>query len=392
MINLKEGEILINKDLVELFGTHIQKVSFEKKSKLEGKTKKRLLGELGRYCNFTEKRRSQTIYVINEVFDKPLDKSLDKRVNNGRVSIFRDNAYYMMMYTLREQAIYANPIYLTTREMLGKTCLVSNNFLVASKQGYATATAIYFNTEERYVNSFINDVRSRGQYIVESTLEQLRKDNMLMWSKEFYIYEYEQELTQHFKKPKVYGKVKSKGRIATDKEKEFIMGVRSEVAKEMGYTDKSLNVLIQDGKYNIFNKRVLDKLREENIHSYYYTYKIILNRKGVKYELDEFEKSTQAEHLNAKFVDKSKELTESRFKKNQINFGDGLEANKSRTSSIRGQQEFREISMVLIDLLIDKDADGTIGEGIIATKLDLDKELVEGIKLLENIGDEGVWE
>lgn len=68
-IDIAQGQVLTNKDLVELVGTYKQKEIFKKKGTIKGNTKTSLTNKLGEYCTFIEIKEGRNVsYLITEVF------------------------------------------------------------------------------------------------------------------------------------------------------------------------------------------------------------------------------------------------------------------------------------------------------------------------------------
>lgn len=79
------GKVLNNMELVELLGTEAQKEAFKKNNKLYANTKKALLRELERLCNFKEiKVKNKVNYVILKIFAEQKERNYKENARNSK--------------------------------------------------------------------------------------------------------------------------------------------------------------------------------------------------------------------------------------------------------------------------------------------------------------------
>ena len=130
---IKQGNVLTNKDVVELFGTEKQKEKFKKDNTIKGDPKKALLKKLQSECDFEEYKEGRTTYYkILEVHN--IKKEVVDKRKVGNNSVFTNDFKNIMI-----DCIYNSNKLLVEEMIISKTNLfqlvnlINNNYKIGRK-------------------------------------------------------------------------------------------------------------------------------------------------------------------------------------------------------------------------------------------------------------------
>lgn len=353
-MNLKVGQKLSNKDLVELLGSETQKKSFNKNKRLATRSKDSLITELNRYCEFEEGYEGRKkIYEITEVFDgvKP---RVDGNANNG------NKIYADVLDLVNSDILKKGDQWLSVGKALQLAYLVNENYQVARRDIPNTALAL--GIEEKFIYTFYNDQHQRLKNIYESSLNRLQKKSLIKWNKIVIVNAIDIEKNK-VGGARINGRWFATDRKATEDEIKFILKTERETLVAMGLDSKQQVFLT--GRWNEFKNTVNEiLLKDANINYYYDAYNVITYEKGLEDNVEEMKII-----LNGLVVDRTLELIYDRYKKYSNDFGDTLDR--------RGKKEYLDNHIDLTKVLMKKSPDIDISVRIGEIK-DRNKEDKEG--------------
>lgn len=235
--------------------------------KSSSKSKMYQLKELSRFCSY---RRSGHTFIIDEVFEIPLDKvdnrgkSEGSRNNNNIYS----NAIQLMITDLLAQC--KGHISISRSRLQFRIGMTNENYSELSE--YIRKLSNYTGIAVHVLYDFYNLNNVNFKQRIESALNILQDKSVIMYKTVFKI-----------GKRRIYNQT----RTATPDEEELIMECQKEILEEMGY--KTLSEVPMKNRKKFRNKT--QKLLNENsdIDFYYKAYDITINKKYIEKERNELE-------------------------------------------------------------------------------------------------------
>ncbi|WP_194190363.1 hypothetical protein [Clostridium chrysemydis] len=249
--NLKEGQVIKNyKELCNILG---------KETKV-GKSKQLQIKDFDRYFKY---KKEGNKFIIEEIYQIAKEK-VDKRLI-GVYTEDLERIILRMCKKMNENENYSK-IELSVSGMLMQLNMINANYNIG--RYHMSKLSNYTRIPIDTVRDFYNNTSNNLRYAVERVLKQLQDRCLIKWS---YIY-----------------KIQTCGGVykeATDRDLFNIAESEREVLNEMNYSSKSQ--VISDGKYNNFNKMVLNYLEKSNIKKYYSAFKIITTYKFQEFLMDD---------------------------------------------------------------------------------------------------------
>ena len=256
--------------------------------------------DLDTYCEYHKEGHK---IIIDEIFDemKPRkDKRFGSEYKEMKELILR------LLLTSKEsnRAIFSKPALL---EGLGA---INGNYATGRMNQKELGEHLEIKTE--YVNDFYNTTHSNLKSAIETNLNALKKDNLILWGHTIMVCKNTpqirlNELGEY--KLDDYGRivyeVRKNCRLATLDEKEFILKTEKQILNRMGY--KNVGSVISHGRAEEFYDTVNLILKNKcNINNYYKAYEIIFSREMIEKELEKYSLDIEdkKEWLNARVKDR----------------------------------------------------------------------------------------
>ena len=265
--NLTEGQVLKNyKELCGALDIPIK----------GGKSKLLQLRDIERYFNY---KKEGNKFIIGEIYKSPLEK-VDNRID-GNNSIYAEYVDKLLLHMCSEtyDSKYKY-ITLSTNEILKRLNIINENYRTG--RNLINQFSRYLEIPIETIHDFYDNTYKRNKKLLESALNRLAKKSLISWN--------------------IVVKVATKEgdhRLASDGEIEGFLEIEQEVLKKLGMDNKQEVFLF--GRWNEFSKEVNKTLCELTGFRYYYNaYKIITTKAFRRMLLNELDKESSENELNAK--------------------------------------------------------------------------------------------
>lgn len=350
---IKNGQILNNEQLVNLFGNENQIKKFKETKTLQVKTKNSLLKKLASYCEYEETKIGvNKAYKIIKIHDD-IKEVVDKRTK-GNNSIFTEDFKTILIETLYNDKSEEKLI--SKSSLFRVANLINDNYKLGRNKKIKLAELL--NIPKKTIDDFYDESFVKMRKTVESCLKSCRSSSIFEYEEVVAVCIYEANVHENmFNKPivtngkDISSNIRETYREATKEEKQFIIRCENEMKAELGFAkNTSNNTLYAHRKYDAFKQGVKDKFKNSNsnIKFAYRAYKLTWNNDLIE-EL--YEKHCSTENL----IHSKKKINENMIK--SIN-----KTNKTREKHmINGKiniiENFIEDNNKLIETLVDKKAD-----------------------------------
>ena len=342
--NLYEGQVFKNyKDLcatLEITPT-------------DGSSKRAQFKDLDTYCEYHKEGHK---IIIDEIFDE-----MKPREDNRFGSEYKEMRELILRMLLlpgqeRNRAIFSKPALL---EGLGA---INGNYSAGRMNQKNLGKYLDIATE--YVNDFYNTTHSNLKSAIETNLNSLKKDNLILWGHTIMVCKNTPKIKlnelgeyQLDSEGKIVYEVKKDYRLATVDEKEFILKTEKQILNRMGY--KNIGSVIGHGKAEEFYSTVNLILNGKcNINHYYKAYEIIFSREMIEKELEKYSLDIEdkKEWLNARVKDRIIFNAEDRKKEAMHT------VSSSKKIQARRSEDFIENMHKIIETVIDLSAENIKNE------------------------------
>lgn len=303
----------------------------------QGNSKKTQIKEIERYCLLEKKGHN---IIIKEVFSVPLPE----RKGRGRNNVYGDLLQLLvtdyLIDTWKRTEKYT--ITMTRNALLEEVKMINHNYSICSAN--VTHLSTLTQIDSNVIYDFFNSTNSTFKYSLESCLDNLRNNALIMYSK----------IT-------IVADSKGNHRNATEIEKEKILIAEKEALTELGY--KRISQVRVSKNWENFKRLVKTKLKDTEkceFEYYYSSYEIIMNRKEIENSHNEMliktlsliEREESKDNLNAIICDRLLENAINRRSKTKI---------ESPLFQLRHRDDYVENNEKLISILIDKSSDNIKG-------------------------------
>lgn len=247
--------------------------------------KKAQLKELERFIKYSKDKNT---FIIEEIFETPIPKSDEGYATHIRKLIIHELSSRPLNddgYTIN---MSRNGLYL-------KLHMINSNYNIARNQinKFSRYVEIPINT----IHDFFNNTSGKLSDNVERCLNKLQSECLLRW-------EYRLAVKT----------MNNTNRIATTVEINAITEIEQEILRQMD--EPSKREIFQKGKWNEFNKKVTDMLKETiNIQYYYKTFHINTTKSFRKILMNEFDVMEEQGELSAKLINSCVETAKKRKEK-----------------------------------------------------------------------------
>lgn len=340
--NISEGLIIKNyKEFCELVGESVT----------TGNAKKSQTKEWECYLKFYNEGHK---FIIEEIYENTLDK-IDHR-RDGNYSIYGDYVKSLIMNLLLENSKTRNGRVLSfsANSLLRLLEMINDNYAYCKRN--IPNFSKYIKIDKEYIYEFFERSHSNLQGALETALNQLQREVLIMWSKELMVCtEYRSRKNQQ---------VYQKYRNATDAEKEVILQCKDTVLKNFGY--KSEGVVIASRQWESYSAKVNSLVHKKlNIQYFYNAYKLVINRDKVideyesilaEWKMNNIQKTIAEDTLNKLIIDNFNMNAEKRQVKAEntiIDYNHDHVAFVER-QIMRMQDDYLETQNKLIHTLIDR--------------------------------------
>ena len=289
--NLHEGQVF--KNYKELCAT----LEIEP---TDGSSKRAQFKDLDTYCLYHKEGHK---IIIDEIFEE-----MQPRVDNRFGSEYKEmkELILRLLLTSKEsnRAVFSKPALL---EGLGA---INSNYSTGRMNQKELGK--YLKIETEYVNDFYNSTHSNLKSAIETNLNALKRDNLILWGHTIMVCKNTPQIKlnelgeyQLDSDGRIVYEVRKNCRLATLDEKEFILKTEKQILNRMGYKD--VGTVISHGKADEFYDKVNLILSNKcNINNYYKAYEIIFSREMIEKELEKYSLNTEEkkEWLNARVKDR----------------------------------------------------------------------------------------
>jgi hypothetical protein len=344
--NISEGQIF--KNYKELCAEINQPIK-------TGKSKQLQLLDWERFFEFS---RSGNSFIINKIYETPIEKVDNRGKSEGsRRSIYGNAAQLLITDLLARSNGY---ITISKSKLMLSIGMINLNYGGCSQQ--IKKLAKYIDMNEKFIYDFYNINNGNFTRIIETALNNLEDKSIIIYNKII----------------KVCEQGRYSPRKATKWEETQILECEKEILEELGFENKS-EVRVSN-KWIKFRQGVQSKLNERTDIKYYYqAYEITVNKKYIEQErnklanllLKQVVRDETLNNLNLTiiehFISNSKERHENGFTSGKL-------------SKIRLDKNYIDNMKYLASLLIDKKAPRIIEY---VSKINLEEELP--LELLDEI-------
>lgn len=306
-----------------------------------GKGRQYQLKDLERYCKY---RKEGHKFIIEEVYNKPLKKtdnrgkSLGSRNNNGVYS----DLIQLLILDLLVQGNNNGRVLISRSRLIEAMQLVNKNYYYAGEN--VPKLSQYADIDERTIYDFYNTSRGSFRNAINVALKSLESKKLIMYNVIDMIslnINKEDELPYDIYKE------------MTGEEKSMIMKIEKRLLVSMGYNDENEVRVTSD--WIKYKKRLDEELRKYGINYYHKAYDITVNQEYIyeEYEnlldllLDDNEREELKNKLNSRAYLRQKDNVRKRYGS----------YTSEKMSEVRTSPDYIEHSNLLIDLLIDINAD-----------------------------------
>jgi hypothetical protein len=319
-----------------------------------GKAKKLQLEDWKRYFKYERKGQS---FIILEIYPEPKPKE-DKRQETVYGQYIEKLILDLLVYEQEHNNKYL--INLGTNKLFEALNMINKNYsyCLENKQKLST----YLEIDKEYIKDFYNNTHSKLIQTLEGALKRLTNKMLIHWNKVITIC-----VTEFVIKDGIIIKSYDEHYIASDKQTIYVLNTEKQIAEEMEF--KTVKEIILRDKFNDFNKRVIDKLQEneeyQNLRYYNRSYKIFFNdyirkeQKELELLLKEEERRYIQKGLNNTIIEKYKKDNEKRYQKH-LEDNPYIGEPKYKSEKIKISEDYIKNNNLLVDTVINADKENII--------------------------------
>lgn len=260
-----------------------------------GSSKKAQLKEWERYIKY---HKDGNKFIVDEIYDVPKEKEDNRSL--GLNSIYSKDLQPLIL-DLLSQAENKGMVCLSCNMLLKELQMVNRNYSLGRNN--IPELSKILKVDENIIYDFYNYTHTNLKNVLESSLNSLRKQSLLSWSKQVTVcIEEAKIITNELGQPKV-----SKGsiqyslqkeyRLADDEEVQLILEVERNTLD--GMNCESMGDIVKRGQWEDFRSIVNSILKDKgNILFYYDSYKIISNPDMILKKLGRFDKTEKRDSIN----------------------------------------------------------------------------------------------
>lgn len=285
---LNIGECYTYKKLCDLLDIPYYKGGNQKKSQID---------QFELFFSY-EKTEKGGKYIINSVYDEPLDFEYKYPSNTKYANLIK----IILLQYLSKKSGYK--VYITSSQLWYQLGMI-NGYFIRYKKNREEIKKINPSMTSFEINDFYTRCSSKFSSIIASAFSSLQNQKLILVNKVSRI-----ETTYVDR----YGVEFTETRDATEKEEEVIMHVEHEVLKELGLSSiKQIGFHKDSPKYYEKTAKIFkEKYNWDNV---YKAFKIIYNKNDVIEEISKEELYDNKKLLNGKIIDVIKENAESNYDK-----------------------------------------------------------------------------
>lgn len=255
--------IINNDELVKLFGTKKNKITYQKHGKVTNSMKNTMLGKASRYCNIVDLGRGK--YEILEIYDYPKPAVLSK-LKSGLYKYISP----LILLKLLNGHDENNKVVFPLLDWALFIEMVNQNYKPV-KYNQAEASG-HLNISLTIIREFFEKVDDSIRYYMENALRYLQSANVLKWYKIPMVRKRVVERTYMENDPDIYFTCRYVDMMATDEEVNFINLLENEIDKELDIKTKMERYYGE--KAGMYKEKLYTKLKMMDILYFYDGYQV----------------------------------------------------------------------------------------------------------------------
>lgn len=299
--NIKVGDVIKNYKFM---------CNILNEDKKEGASRKYQIERWGRFFSY---RKDGHKYIIEKIYDSPIEKSETRGGANNTVNYIENIEKLVLNLLAQEDA--NGQVFLSRNRMFQMLSMVNDNY---SKGKYKTMRlSNYTNINKDEILDFYEASDNMLKRNLEKALNNLSNRSLITWKNSLTVgilhADVEKDangnlLVTRINREDEYGDIETEfelstptksieHRKATVEEEKKILSYQREVLRELDL--ESPHEAIKKGKGSYFYKTVSDRLFEDElrIYLYYKSYEVIFNIEDVTSELEEYDELEELEKL-----------------------------------------------------------------------------------------------
>jgi hypothetical protein len=236
--------------------------------------RKRQLEDLERYCTY---HKDGNKFIIDIIYQEPKEKL--------GVGLYKEDIELLLLDLLARNKGNNYQVSLTIKNILRALEMVNDNFV--NNYSYTDETKKYLklsetiNVKPDIIGDVFYLVKDKNKRNLQSALKDLADKGLILWELRLNVcrrvieYKYNEDnqiIIQEDGLPYILDSYEQYD-YATEKEKQYILKAEKEAMNEMNIKKKTFLNINKDAR-KIFDKLVSNKLKDNNIKFYYYTYDI----------------------------------------------------------------------------------------------------------------------